>query len=652
VEATRELYKLFQPIKIGSLELPNRIVMPAITTNYDFENNDRISSFYSERANGGAALIILGALQTLYPGRRSHIGRVNLHADASVPELRKWTNAIHKGAGRVAAQLATYGYWAKNGQDCTAEDVGPTEVTIPTAGLHPTVSDLEFLPKARPLTLEEIMMIEEAIGDASLRAQDAGFDAIELQVAAGNLLCRFVSPFTNRRTDEYGGSVENRTRIIVRAIENIKKKVGNDFPVICRIPGMDMIPWDIHLDGWKEVAQILEKAGVHALSIYPGWHDSRVPRHQMCVPRGGFVYLAEAIKKVVDIPIATNIRINDPILAEDLIAKGKSDLIAMGTPLIADPFFPKKTKEGRIRDIRMCTACCNCWDDFLKGQPIRCSVNARAGREAEYVITPAKMSRKILIIGGGPAGLEAARVSALRGHRVTLFEKRQNLGGQLQYALVGPHKEEWYTLIEYYRRQMCKLSVEMKLNEAFTIEALEVTKPDAVIVATGAVPLIPEVSGVNGTNVATAIEVLSGKKKVGENVAVIGGGAIGCETAEFLYRQGRKVTIVEKMETIGFDIGAWNRWVVVDRLRSIVRIETNAEMEEITERGVRIGRAGKHREFFEADTVVLAVGMKAFDDITIDLEGKIPSLYKAGDCIKPRKVRDAVTAGFLVAMEI
>ena len=559
--------------------------MPAITTNYDFGKIDRLAGFYAERARGGVGLIITGALQTLYPGRRSHRSRIDINHDKHISDLREWTKAIHGNGGRIAAQLATYGYWANKREDSTPEDVGPSDVLIPTNGIHPNFSRAEFVSKTRPLMAEEIVMIEEAIGDASVRARESGFDGVELQVVGGNLFCRFINPFTNRRSDGYGGTLENRVRILIEAIANIKKKVGNDFPLICRIPGTEMVPWGLVLEDWKEIAPIIEKAGAHALSIYPGWHETREPRHQMCVSRGAFVYLAEGIKGVVKIPVAAGNRINDPVLAEQILAEGKADLIAMGTPLIADPYLPNKAKAGQLEDIRMCTACCNCWDDVMKGKPVTCSVNTKAGKELEYPLIAAKNSKKVFVIGGGPAGMEAARIASQRGHHVTLFEKGPKLGGQLLSAVLPPYKEEWSTLVNYLVTQLRKFNVEVRLNEECTVRTVKESEPDAVIVATGATPILPNIPGVDKGNVVTAMEALMGSKQVGQNVVIVGGGSIGCETAEFLFKMGKRVTILEMLDRIGADIGEWNRWVIVDRLNAGgIRVETGSKVELINER--------------------------------------------------------------------
>jgi 2,4-dienoyl-CoA reductase-like NADH-dependent reductase (Old Yellow Enzyme family)/thioredoxin reductase len=650
---SEKLKKLFQPIRIGSLELPNRIIMPAITTNYDFDKVDRLVGFYAERAKGGVGLIITGALQTLYPGRRSHVSRTQIDDDHDIPKLREWTKAIHDNGGRVAAQLATYGYWAKKREESTPEDVGPSDVSIPTNGIHPNFSRAEFVPRTRPLTTKEILTIEEAVGDAAVRARESGFDGVELQAVRGNLFVRFINPFTNRRIDEYGGTLENRVRILTETINNIKKKVGKDFPLICRIPGTEMVPWGLVLDDWKQIAPMIEKAGVHALSIYPGWHETREPTHQMCVPRGAFVYLAEGIKQAVSIPVAAGNRINDPVLAERILLENKADLIAMGTPLIADPYLPNKAREGQLEDIRMCTACCNCWDDLMKGKPVTCSVNARVGKELEYPIIATKKSKKVFVIGGGPAGMEAARVASLRGHQVTLFEKEPKLGGQLLYAALPPYKEEWNTFMNHLVGQLRKLNVEVRLNEECTVRTVEEGMPDAIIVATGATPMIPNILGVDKEYVMTAIEALTRSKQVGQNVVIVGGGSIGCETAEFLFKMGKKVTILEMLDRIGADIGEWNRWVMIDRLNAAgIRVETSSKVELITEKGVRITHPNGMEEFFEADLVVIAVGMKSVNKMADELNGKVASLYKVGDCVEPHKVRQAIEGGFLAGLHV
>ena len=648
-----KLEKLFQPSKIGPLEIPNRIVMVAVTTRYDFEESDRLPRFYAERAKGGVGLITTGALQTLYPGRKTGASRINLYSDKDIPKLREWVKAIHDHGSKAAAQLATYGYWSKKGTEGTAEDVGPSAIVLPREGIHPVFSLAEYLPRFRALTLEEILMIQEAIGDAASRAREAGFDAIEIQCVGGNILHRFTNPFLNSRKDQYGGNVENRVRMIAETLANVKQKVGNDFPIICRIPGLDMVPWGLGLVHWQEIAPYLEKAGVHALNVYPRWMESREPLPQMCVPRNAFVYLAQGIKQVVNIPVIACVRINDPLDAEQIIATGQADLIGMARPLIADPDLPNKAKEGRLEDINLCTACCRCYDDVASDKFMCCSVNARAGREGETIIKRTKKAKKVFIIGGGPAGMEAARVAALRGHQVALFETKDKLGGQLLCAIVPPYKDEWKCTIRYLTTQLEKLHVEVRTNKRCTAKDVEEGKPDAVIVATGAMPLIPDLPGMNGDHVVTAVDVLTGRKQTSQNVVIVGGGSTGCETAEFLAQKGKQITILEMLPRIGADYGPMNRWVVIDRLIAAgIRLETGVKVEAVTEKGVNVLRAGLYPEFFEADSVVLAMGMVSNDEAARILAGNVASVFKIGDALKPASVAEAIESGFKISLQI
>ena len=647
------LEKLFQPARIGRLELQNRIIMMAMTTRYDFEESNRLADFYAARAKGGVGLIITGAHQALFPGRKTGAARLNLYSDEDIPRLKPLVKAIHAHGGKAAAQLAAYGYWSKNGLAGTAESVGPSSVALPREGIHPLFGLAEYLPPERALTTEEIAVIQESIGAAAVRALEAGFDAVELQCIGGNLLHRFTNPFLNVREDRYGGSLENRVRMITESIANIKAKVGSDFPIICRIAGSDPVPWGLALEDWQAIAALLETAGAHALNVYPKWFESREPLAQICVPRNAFVHLAEGIKRAVGIPVITGVRISDPLDAEQILVDGKADFIGLGRPLIADPDLPAKAKEGRLEDLRLCTGCCRCYDDVAADRFMSCAVNAVAGREGSYRLTRAETTRRVFVVGGGPAGMEAARAAALRGHRVTLFEATDKLGGQIQTSLELPFKDEWRSFIQYLSTQLRKLEVDVRLREPCTARHVAEGRPNVLILATGAVARIPDVPGIEGSNVASALDILSGKKQAGQKVVVIGGGSTGCEIAEWLHERGKSVTILEMRPRIGADYGPMNRWVVIDRLIAAgIRMETGVKAEAITEKGVSVVRAGLYPEFFEADSVVLAMGMVPDDAGARELADGVATVIEIGDAAKVAGIAEAVESGFRAAMQI
>jgi len=651
------LTRLFEPITIGSMTLKNRIVMPPITTLYDFEGGPRYNAFFAERARGGVGMIVTN-LQALYPGRAGKSGWVpdesvfergplTINHDLYIPRLQSYTKALHAHGCKAGAQLAVYGFWAKGGYGAPAEELSPSGVRLEGPQYRPGLERLSFIREGRSANIDELHHIQRDVAAAAGRALRAGFDAVQLQALGGNFISRFLSPLTNRRSDEYGGCLANRARMLLETIGAIKAAIGHDVPLFCRINGDDLLPGGMGPGDYQQLVPMLEDAGVHAIDLMPGWYETRQPVNQMCVPRGAFVYAAEALKKVARVPVSANIRITDPLLAEEILRDGRADLIAICTPLMADPEWPLKAREGRIDDIRMCTGCCNCWSDLAGSRkPIGCSVNARAGMESTYVVHPAAAPRRVLVVGGGPAGMEVARVAAERGHTVTVFERLTELGGQLLYAEIPPHKHEWRVFTTYLAGQLAKLKVDVKLGIEATADHVLAWRPDVVVLATGARPARLVLPGAELPHVVSFLDVLAGKVACGPRVVVIGGGCNGSETAEFLHEQGRQVTLVELRKEMALDIDFWNRWVLLDRLAAAgLRMIVNASPEEITREGVRIVVDGRS-EVLPADSVVYAVGSRPDNSLQQALEGRVPVLHVIGDAAEAQRVRQAVDAGF------
>ena len=655
------LKRLFEPIEVGSIELKNRVVMVAANTNGGDGEwiGERIKAFYEERAKGGVGLIIAGMFSTvpIYPGwGPRHLG---IYDDRFIPGLRELVEVVHRGGAKIAAQLQVAGLpperegapirLSSTGGTWEAEKGLPVELIGPS---HIPVSATRGRDRQRSLTVAEIGELMDYTAEGVRRVREAGFDAVDLRCGVGSLLSQFISPLTNKRTDDYGGDLENRMRFAMETIAAIKRKAGEDCTLLCRISGSDFVEGGHTLEDNQKVAAILEKAGTSAIYVAGGWFTSSRPFFQMSVPRGALVYLAEGIKKAVTIPVMAGNRINDPLLAEQILAEGKADLIAMVRPLIADPEFVNKAQQGRFDDIRKCIACCRCFDMAVTGSPIKCTVNPRAVREVEYRVEPTQKPKRIFIIGGGPAGMEAARVAAMRGHEVTLFERKDRLGGHLLVASAAPYKEEIEDLIIHLVRQVEKEGVRVRTGEEVTAKTIEEEKPEAVVVATGATPIIPAIPGARGSNIVTATEILAGEKEVAERVVIVGGGMVGCETAEFLVRKGKKVTIVEMLRRIATDLTPSYRWVVLQRLRDAgVRMETKATVREITKRGVWVDREGQS-ELIEADTVVLAVGLQPSRQLAERLEGKVKELYFIGDCVEARLIGEALEEGFCLGRQI
>jgi 2,4-dienoyl-CoA reductase (NADPH2) len=635
-----ELKHLFQPIQIGTLELKNRIVLLAADTGYGDNDmvTERQKEYYAARARGGTGLLITGLVLPSSMGKPLP-GRMGIYHDRFIPGLRQLVDAVHSEGAKIAIQLSLQYFWAR-GEGAPVEEVGPSAISTRRNS------------QPRELNLDEIQQIIGEYSEGTRRAREAGFDAVEFHCGIGYLISRFLSPCTNKRSDEYGGSLEKRMRFLLEIIASSKRKAGSDYPLICRVSADEFMEGGHTLDDTRKLVPILEQAGVHCLNIGAGWHECRTPLVHMSVPRGAFVYLAEEIKKVAKVPVVAAYRINDPILADRIVAEGRADLIGMGRALIADPELPNKASEGRLHEIRPCIACGHCLDVIMLGAPLVCAVNPQVGKEAEYTSVPTAKPKKVFVIGGGPAGMEAAAGAAERGHQVTLFEKGGRLGGNLLLAAVPSYKCEISNLTNYLEARLKKSGAQIRLNQEVDEETIAEGKPEVVLVAVGATPLIPNIPGVNGENVVTALEVLGGEREVGEHVVIVGGGMIGCEAAEYLAYKGKQVTILEMLERIGADIGMTTRWVIMQRLRNAgIAMETKAKVEEITDKGVMASRDGSV-EFFTADSVVLAVGLVPRNELAQRLEGRNTECHCIGDCTKAQKIIQAIEDGFHIAREI
>ena len=640
--------------------------------------NDQIINFYIERAKGGVGFIVVGGC---YPEMNGKVWKsiIGLDKDEFIPGLKRLTDAIHRHDVRVAAQLLHAGRSASS-FFTKMQPVAPSAVAYRSIKEEP-----------RALTIPEIKTVIDNYVSATLRAKKGGFDAVELHGGMGYLINQFLSNATNKRNDEYGGSLENRARFAREMVLAIKETVGNDYPVIFRMSGDDLVENGLKLEESVEIAKILEKAGVDAFSVSPGWHESKTPIMLMSIPRMAYAYLSAKIKSQLTVPVIASVRINDLKLAEEILDNEQADMVSIGRPLIVDPELPNKYKNGQFNDIRTCIACNQgCFDSLLNFKPVSCTYNAMVGHEGEYKITTAGKPKKIVVVGGGPGGMEAARVLALRGHNVTLYEKNNQLGGQLRYAYIPPGREEIQNIISYLERQISKLKVTIKMGKEADLQTLEEEHPDVIIVATGGRPIMLNLRGIKGENVSIASTVLEGKITTGRDVVIIGGGTIGCEVALYVAKQGamrpevacfllkhkvldaadiveytskgnRNITLLEMKRKVGGGFGFSTRWVILNELKDAgIKEITEVKVKEIINnhsengqihRGVVYEKDGQEH-FIKADTVIVAVGYSPNNELQKQVEGKFPETYFIGDCVKVRTALEAIHEGFQVALKI
>jgi 2,4-dienoyl-CoA reductase-like NADH-dependent reductase (Old Yellow Enzyme family)/thioredoxin reductase len=623
--------------------LKNRLVCPPMVRNYGTERGfvtQRSIDHYQTIAKGGVGLIIVEATCVDAPRGRGWDYGLVLDDDAFIEGFAKLADAIHPHGSKVAVQLHHAG---------SGTDIRTTHMP-------------QFGPTGGPsfvqeLTLEGIAEVVRKFAKAAGRAKKAGLDGVEIHMAHKYLIAQFLSSATNRRQDFYGGSPENRAKFALEVLKAVRESVGRDFPVWCRINGQELgIENGITVEEAQALAVRLEKAGADALHVsasgagkYLGYNGG-----VMCDPPGNLVPLAASIKQVVHIPVIAVGKLNLQ-LAEEVLRDGKADLVALGRSLLADPDLPIKAQQGRYEDIRPCIWCRTCGDVFLykKRSGIRCQVNAALGYEGEYPVTEAVRRKKVLVIGGGPSGMEAARVAALRGHKVTLYEKNERLGGNLVLAAFAPHKDPIRLFAEYLENQVRKLGVEVVTGREVTIEVVASLRPDAAVMATGSTPLTPGIKGIDSQNVFSALDVLRGKIGVGKRVVIIGGGMVGSEVADFLSERGHQVTVVELLDQIAGDIGIRMRARLLDRLEEKgVVLMTSTRCLEISGREVLVLDSRMERLRLDCDTIVVAAGAAPNRDLWQAILELVPEAYLIGDCLEPHQILEAVADGFRIGSTV
>jgi 2,4-dienoyl-CoA reductase-like NADH-dependent reductase (Old Yellow Enzyme family)/thioredoxin reductase len=634
--------KLFEPIQIGTLKLRNRIVMPPMSTRFGSDTGGvthRYRDYYLERAKGGVGLIIIENTCIEYPRGKGSPTQLRIDNHKFVPALNDLAEAIQEHGAKVAVQLHHAGRLTNTNITEGVELVSASDVG-----------------QARSLTIPEIERLIECYADGALRAKMARFDAVELHAAHGYLISQFLSPYINKRTDRYGKDLEGRCRFLVEIVQRIKEKVGNDYPISVRFSADEIIPEGYHLGEAKYVARRMEELGVAILHVSAGLFESKEWTIQpMAFQPGCLTDLIYEVKKEVSIPVIAVGRMNDPCLADKVLQEGKADLIAMGRALLADPELPNKAKRGRLEEIRKCIACNYCIGRGAEGLRIKCAINAEMGREREYQIVQTPSPQKVAVIGGGPAGMEAARVAALRGHHVSLFECEDQLGGQLNLASVPPGKTEIRSLIEYLSHEIYRLGVNVHLSTLPSIDEIKALAPSCVVLATGAVPIVNEIPIEGRKKVYTVNRVLGGERPQGGKVAVIGGGQGGCETAHFLAGSGKKVLLIEMMKDVAMGMEESSKKVLLQSLMKLeVEMITQFKVNRIkTDEALIEGvdAKGKHVRI-HADDVVIAIGVRSNTELLDSLQKNFPDVYVIGDSNKPGTILEAIHSGSGVGREI
>ena len=649
--------KLFSEGRIGSLTIPNRIVMEPMghhLADANGDTNDRVVAFYATRAKGGVGLIITEVVRVNDEHGMADTGQMSLAKDERMPGIKNLADAVHSYGGKVFVQLnhpGCQGFCALNGNEPMRTPSG-------------VVSHALNQP-CRAMTVEEIHELVQDFGAAAKRAKECGIDGVELHGAHGYLINQFLSPYTNKRTDEYGGSTENRARFLLEIMDAVRASCGPDYPMIARISvdeflEMNGIDAGLKLEDGIEICKIIEAHGIDAIDVSAGIYETmNVSWEPAGYAQGWKSYLAKAVKEAVKIPVFCTSVIRDPEFAEQLLEDGVCDFVGSARQNFADPEWPKKAKEGRADEIRKCISCLNCMECLVladqSGIPVQCAINIMAGDELKYAYLKENGNgRTVAVLGAGPAGLEAARILAMRGFKPVVFEAKDRIGGQLEYANKPPKKDKITWLIDYYRSQIRKYDIEVRLNTPATVEALRELAPYRVFASTGSVPVMPRsIEGISGPNVLTTTQILTGEVRLsGETVCVVGSGMTGIETADLLAEQGNKVLLYEMLPDIGPGIFFQNLMDVMGRLgqydvklfpgHKLLRLNENSAEFEVVADG--------STDSCRFDHAVISLGTRPNSPGEDVLNAFDVTLL--GDAEKPGRIRHAVETGFVAAYNL
>ncbi|MBF0528349.1 MAG: FAD-dependent oxidoreductase [Deltaproteobacteria bacterium] len=636
---------IFTEFKIKNLTLKNRIVLPAMVVGYADDHGrvtDRYIKYLAARAKGGTGLLITEAA-FIAPAGRILPGEIGIYDDSLVPGLKRLIDQVHCHGAKIAIQI-NHGGRQTHPSITNCQVVAPSPIPCPRRQARP-----------KPLTIEDIQEIIQDFTAAAWRAREAGADAIEIHGAHGYLINQFLSPYSNQRTDRYGGSPENRLRFALEILASIRERIGRDFPIIFRLSADEFVDGGLTIRETGPIARQLVQSGVDILHVSGSVYGSLEMMIQpMLVPPGCFAGLARQIKQVTAAPVITVGRINDPALAENLLAGGTADLIAMGRAQLADPDLVEKIRRGEVDDIRKCVACVQGCVNVRPSHGSTCLQNPALGRDEEMNISPADAVKSVVIVGGGPGGLEAARVAALRGHQVVLFEEQDALGGQINLAAIPPGKGEFQNVISWRVRQLKKLKVDVRLSMEASADTILQLKPDVVVIATGAGPCTPSIPGLNGQkNISTAADILKGRLPEGRRVCIIGGGLVGCETALYLAGKIEQISIVELRHGLALDADERLRIILLKELMAKgIDCHTDTNVVSVSLKEVSTLAAGQEQKI-PSDSVVVALGSQPRRKIADELEKKFTGrIFSIGDCVQPRNALEAIREGFDTALKI